>query len=146
LREQVHARGLDGNFVLLGPRPPEAMPRYFAVADALLVTLRRDPAFALTIPSKLQSYLACGRPVIAALDGEGARIVTEAGAGFTSPAQNGQALADAVLALSQLPESERAAMGDRGRQYSQLHFSRDRLMDHLERWMTEVATGTPCAS
>ncbi len=146
LREQIRARGLDGEFVLLGPRPSEAMPRYFAAADALLVTLRRDPAFALTIPSKLQSYLACGRPVIAALDGEGARIVTEAGAGFSSPAQNGQALADAVLALSQLPESERAAMGDRGRQYSQLHFSRDRLMDHLERWMTEVATGTPCAS
>ncbi len=55
------------------------MPRFFALADALLVTLKPEPIFALTIPSKVQAYLACGRPIVAALDGEGARVVREAG-------------------------------------------------------------------
>ena len=62
------------------------MPRYFALADALLVTLRNQPIFSLTIPAKVQSYLACGKPIIAALDGEGARVVQEAGAGLTAEA------------------------------------------------------------
>ncbi len=82
LEERVRALGLERQLHVLGPRPVEAMPRYFSLADALLVSLRRDPAFALTVPTKLQSYLACGRPVLAALDGEGARIVEEAQAGL----------------------------------------------------------------
>lgn len=146
LREQISVRGLGETIFMIGSRPPEAMPRYFAAADALLVTLRRDPVFALTIPSKLQSYLACGRPVVAALDGEGARIIAEAGVGFSGPAEDAEALANAVLALWRLPDSERAAMGERGRQYSQLHFARDHLMDQLERWMAQVTAGTSCAS
>jgi len=65
LEGQVRALGLERHVHLLGPRPVSAMPRYLALADALLVTLRRDPIFERTIPTKLQSYLACGRPVMA---------------------------------------------------------------------------------
>src|SRR5262249_27745719 len=79
VESEVKARGL-GNVRLLGQRPSEEMPRLFAQADVLLATLRREPIFAYTIPSKIQSYLACGRPIIAAMDGEGGRIVREAGA------------------------------------------------------------------
>ena len=75
--------------------------------DVLLVTLRREPIFAYTIPSKLQSYLACGRPVLAALEGEGARIVKEAAAGWAVPAEDPRSLADAVLAASRLPRPQR---------------------------------------
>ena len=107
--------GLSGTVHLLGRYPPEAMPRFFALADALLVTLKKEPIFALTIPAKVQSYLACGRPVIAALDGEGARVVQEAGAGLTGPAGDPEALADNVLAMYRLSKSQRRAMGLRGR-------------------------------
>ena len=79
--EEVRSKGLQDRFHLLGRYPAERMPYFFALSEALLVTLRQDPIFALTIPSKIQSYLACGRPVIAALDGEGARVVDQAGAG-----------------------------------------------------------------
>lgn len=56
---------------MLGRHLVEAMPRFFALADALLVTLKKETIFALTIPSKIQSYLACAKPIIAVLDGEG---------------------------------------------------------------------------
>jgi glycosyltransferase involved in cell wall biosynthesis len=140
--EQVQERGLAGNVHLLGRRPQESMPRYFALADVLLVTLRKDPIFALTIPSKLQSYLACGKPIVAALDGEGARVVVESGAGRSAPSGDANALADAIMEIYRLPEHERAAMGLRGRQYYQTHFNRERLLDILETWMMELSKGT----
>ena len=96
---------------LLGRHPMETMPRFFSLADALLVTLKKEPIFALTIPSKVQSYLACAKPIIAGLDGEGARVVEESGSGFTCPAENPEALAETVLKMYRMPASEREAMG-----------------------------------
>lgn len=138
LREEVGRRGLTGRVHLLGPHPLERMPAFFAAADALLVSLKRAPIFALTIPGKVQSYLACGRPILAMLDGEGARVVEEAGAGLTCPAEDGPALAENVLALAALPASEREAYGRRGREYYEKHFDRRMLFDRLESWMREV--------
>jgi glycosyltransferase involved in cell wall biosynthesis len=123
---------------LLGRYPAEAMPRYFALSDALLVTLKKEPIFALTIPSKVQSYLACAKPVIAALDGEGARIIEEAGAGLTCPAENPQALADAVLKMYTIPQNHRKRMGDSGRRYFDKNFEREMLLSRLEGWMCEL--------
>jgi glycosyltransferase involved in cell wall biosynthesis len=138
VEDQVRKRGLIGNVHLLGRHPVEAMPRYFSLADALLVTLRKEPIFELTIPSKVQSYLACAKPVIAALDGEGARVIREAGAGIACPAENPAALAKAVLALYSMSETEREAMGLSGRDYFEAHFERTMLLDRLEKWMKEV--------
>jgi glycosyltransferase involved in cell wall biosynthesis len=114
------------------------MPDYFAHADAMLVSLRKDPIFALTIPAKVQSYLACGKPIIAALDGEGAAVVTEAGAGIAVGAENPRALADAVLKLYEMSQAEREAVGARGRQYFEQHFEREMLLTRLESWMQDV--------
>ena len=136
---EVRARGLDDTFHLLGQRPAESMPRYFAQADVLLATLRREPIFAYTIPSKLQSYLACGRPVVAALEGEGGRIIEEAGAGWAVAPEEPRALADAVLAAAALSPAEREAMGDRGEAYFREHFEREKLLSRLEQ---ELAMAT----
>jgi colanic acid biosynthesis glycosyl transferase WcaI len=138
--EQVRERGLTETVHLIGRRPQESMPRYFALADVLLVTLRKDPIFALTIPSKVQSYLACAKPIVAALDGEGARVVEESGAGRSAPAGDASALAEAVLEIYRLPEQERCAIGQRGRQYYEAHFDRERLLESLEAWMMELST------
>lgn len=139
--EQVRERGLTGSVHLLGRHPQESMPRYFALADALLVTLRKDPIFALTIPSKVQSYLACAKPIVAALDGEGARVVVESGAGRSAPAGDANGLAKAIMEIYRLSEQERTAMGLRGRQYYESHFDRNRLLDSLEGWMIEFSKG-----
>ena len=138
LADQVARLGLGDTFHLLGSRPLEDMPACFASADALLVTLAPARLFALTIPSKVQSYLAAGRPIVGALDGEGARVIAEANAGVTVPAGAGADLGRAVMTLRDMPAGERAAMGWRGRQYFERHFRRDSLIDRLEATMREV--------
>lgn len=130
---EVKSRGLSDRVHFLGRHPAETMPRFFALADVLLVTLRRDPVFAMTVPSKLQSYLACGRPIVAALDGEGARVLAESGAGVACPADDAQALAAAVLRLKGLPATEREEMGRRGRAYFEAEYERGILLQRLTR-------------
>lgn len=145
VEDEIRERELGRTVHLLGRRPPEAMPRYFSLVDVLLVTLRKEPIFTLTIPTKVQSYLACARPILAALEGEGARIIEEAEAGLSVAPEDPGALAEAALALYRTPETERNAMGLRGRKYSESHFERRMLLDLLECRMNELrgeVTGT----
>jgi len=139
IQRQVIERDLSETVHLLGRYPAEAMPRFFALSDVLLVTLKKEPIFALTIPSKVQSYLACAKPIIAALDGEGARVVEEAGAGVTCPAENPKALAEAVLNLYNVSKADRKEMGKKGRSYFEKHFERKMLLDRLEGWMEKLS-------
>ncbi|MCF8077813.1 MAG: glycosyltransferase family 4 protein [Desulfobacterales bacterium] len=146
VEKEVEKRGLQRSVHLLGRFPAESMPRFFALSDALLVTLKNDPVFALTIPSKVQSYLACGRPVIAALEGEGARIIEESGAGIACPAEDPHCLSEAVLRLYNMSSKKRKKMGEKGRDYFEHNFERELLLDRLEGWMYRLAGGTPVKS
>ncbi|MBM3345039.1 MAG: glycosyltransferase family 4 protein [Betaproteobacteria bacterium] len=141
VREQVLARGLTDTVHLTGAFPLETMPPLFAAADALLVTLKADPIFALTIPGKIQSYLACGRPVVGMLDGEGANVLRESGAARVGPSGDAKALATNVMALYQMRGEARQAMGEAGRAYYRQHFERDRLMTQLEQWFNQARDG-----
>jgi glycosyltransferase involved in cell wall biosynthesis len=138
MTQEVKRLELVGNITFLGRYPVESMPNFFAAADALLVTLKADDVFAQTIPSKVQSYMACGKPVLAALNGEGARVVREASAGLIAVAEDAGGLAEAVLTLQGMSEAERRAMGQRGRDYYETHFERDMLITRLEQWIQEV--------
>lgn len=128
--EAAQQRNLN-NLHLPGRFPMETMPSFMQKASALLVTLADSPIFAATVPNKVQAYLAAGRPIIACLNGEGARIVAEAGAGLSTPAEDAQALADTILHLYRLSPSEREKMGDNGRRYYQEHFDHEHLVDEL---------------
>ena len=139
LEEEVRRRGLE-NVVLPGRFALSAMPAFYAAASALLVSLRDEPIFALTIPSKVQGYLAAGKPIIASLNGEGARIVIEASAGVVSAAGDSGALADAVLKLYRLDADKRAKMGENARRYATENFSLDRLAADLEIQLDELST------
>jgi glycosyltransferase involved in cell wall biosynthesis len=120
-----------GNLHLPGRFPIKSMPGFMQSASALLVTLDDKEVFNATIPNKVQAYLAAGRPILACLNGEGAKLVTAAGAGYAVPTQNGRALADAVLLLYRLLPEEREAMGARGRLYYTQHFAHNLLIDQL---------------
>jgi len=133
--EQIQKRDLTGNFHLLGRHPVDAMPRFFSLADVLLVTLRKEPIFALTVPAKIQSYMACAKPVIAALDGEGARIIEEADAGIGCPAENPEALAEGVLDIYRMTPQERNRLGQNGLAYFGRHFERQVLLPRLDAWI-----------
>lgn len=130
MRQEAQQRGLD-NMHLPGRFPVETMPGFMQKASALLVTLADREIFKATIPSKVQAYLAAGRPILACLNGEGADLVTAAGAGLAVPAEDGRALADAILRLYRMPDAEREAMGARGRLYYAEQFTHDKLVDQL---------------
>lgn len=128
--EQVKVRELS-NLHLPGRYPVETMPGLMQKASALLVSLTDQPIFAATVPNKMQAYMAAGRPILACLNGEGARLVVESGAGLSVPAEDARGLAAAVLRLYEMPSDERAAMGANGRRYFKEHFDHDRLIDEL---------------
>lgn len=130
MREEVRKRELT-NLHLPGRFPVETMPGLMQQASALLVTLTDQPIFAVTVPNKVQAYMASGKPIIACLNGEGARVVTEAEAGLAVPAEDAKALADAVLQLYAMAPMERDKLGSNGRRYYKAHFGHDQLVDEL---------------
>jgi glycosyltransferase involved in cell wall biosynthesis len=119
------------NVVFKGRRPASQMPKFFATAGALLVHLRRAPLFAINVPSKLQSYLASGRPVLAALEGVGAQIVQDAHGGIVCDPDDPQALRDAVRRLRDMPKRDREVMGMNARQYYEANFARGLILSRL---------------
>jgi colanic acid biosynthesis glycosyl transferase WcaI len=120
------------NFRFLGQQPLETMPAYFSYADCMLVTLKKNPVFALTIPGKVQAYMACGKPIIAALDGEGKALIERANCGITANADDKEQLATMVLKMYQLSSKEREQLGMNGLSYAHQYFNRDRLIGRLE--------------
>ena len=138
VEEEVKKRQLSGNVHLLGSYPPEVMPAFFAEADVLLVTLKHSPIFSLTIPGKVQSYLACGRPIVAALGGEGSSLIFRASAGLACPPEDPEALAQTILKMYRTPAGEREKMGRNGSEYCRSHFNRAQIFDQLEEWMKEL--------
>jgi colanic acid biosynthesis glycosyl transferase WcaI len=130
--DEIKRRNLQDCVFMMGRHPVERMPSFFKHANALLVSLKDEPIFAMTIPGKLQSYLAAGIPVVAMLNGEGAELVEGSCAGLVCPAGDHAGLAAAVLKLSQMPDAERAAMGIRGLELTCSEFDRDRLVTKLE--------------
>lgn len=138
LAEEKRRRDLPMLY-LPGRFAPEDMPTILGRASVLLVSLRKEDIFALTVPSKVQTYLSVGRPIIAALDGEGARVVTEAGAGIAAPAGNAMALATAIRHMASLPETERQTMGLSGRRYFDMHFAPDRITALLSEHLAAAA-------
>ena len=124
------------NVVFFGRRPLEEMPGLYAQADAMLVTLRSDKALSLTLPGKVQSYMAAGKPVIGAIDGETQEVILAARCGFCARAEDAQALADCIRRF--VDSNEKVEMGRIAREYSEAHFEKALFMDRLEEEMKET--------
>ena len=132
VNQKIKELNLEDNFFLLGAFPSTEMPKYFSCADALVVSLKKDPIFALTIPSKIQSYLACGKPIITSLDGEGSKIIEDANAGFTSPSEDCEGLVANIKKFLTLSNEEQKTLGQNGIAYFNIEFEREILVDRLE--------------
>lgn len=138
-QREVQRLGLT-NVHMPGRFAAEQMPAILAQASALLVSLARDPIMSQTVPSKMQAYLAAGRPIIAALDGEGARVVEQAGAGITCPAEDAAALAQAVRTLHATSAQALERMGQSGRRYYEQHFEPGVLARRLAQRFADLVT------
>lgn len=113
-----------------GRRPFEEMPAFYRMADAMLLTLTDDPLVSMTLPAKLQSYMAAGKPIIAAVNGEAAQVIEESGCGYCAQAGDAEGLANAVVRF--ITAEDRDSLGKKGRQYYHEQFGKDRFMDVLE--------------
>lgn len=133
IQEQINEKGLTEKFHFLGSYPPEQMPYYFTCADGLLITLKKADIFSYTIPGKLQSYLACGKPIIGALDGIGNKIISESNSGFASVAENHEILANNILTLYKLSKAEKEKLSNNARTYFDKNFNKQNLLERLEK-------------
>lgn len=138
VEDEVASRGLQGTVHLLGQFAVTDMPSMFAGADIMLVTLRPDEFVNLTIPSKLQSYLASGKAVVGAIDGEGAAVIQASGAGMSAPAGDAEGLAACVRTLRARGHDGLDAMGKQGLDYFRENFAGDMLLDRFERWCQDL--------
>jgi colanic acid biosynthesis glycosyl transferase WcaI len=130
LMERAERLGLD-NVIFGGERRVEEIPFLLARADVCLSALLPDPYLEKIITVKIFEYLACEKPVVAALAGETARVLTDSGGGIVVPAGAARSMAEAILGLYQQPE-RRIAMGKAGRRYVEEHFSRSVWAAQLE--------------
>lgn len=136
LQAMVQERGLT-NVRFLPPVPRADTPGVLRVADVFLLPNRRGEFYRMNLPNKLFDFLASGRPIVVAGEGESGDLVQRAGAGRIVPAEDGAAMARAVIELASLSNKERGAMGESGRRYVLEHYNRDKLsqifLDVLER-------------
>jgi len=132
IQEQINEKGLKEKFHFLGSFPPEQMSHYFTCADGLLITLKKADIFSYTIPGKLQSYLACGKPIIGALDGIGNKIISESNSGFASEAEDHELLANNILSLYKLSKAEKEKLSNNALTYFDKNFNKQHLLERLE--------------
>lgn len=131
LEELARVMALE-NVVFLERQPVERIGRILALADVLLVHLKDDPLFCITIPSKTQAYMAAGKPVLMAVRGDAADLVERAGAGLCCEPENAVALADAVTGMSAMPRAELNAMGGAAKSFYNRELSLRAGVDHFE--------------
>ena len=137
LKEAVQTRGLN-NVIFLGRLPAEEMPRIYALADALLIHLRDDPLFRITIPHKVFTYMASGKPVLAAVAGDAASVIESEEAGLTCAPGDAVALASTARELLALPEAKRCQLGENGRRAACKHYARAPLVAQIDHLLEDV--------
>ena len=135
LQQLSESKGLE-KLRFYGRRPLDEMPEFYRKADAMLITLRADPIISCTLPGKVQSYMAAGKPIIGAIDGETARVIKDANCGFCGKAENPEELADHIKRFLLSPEKE--ALGKNSRNYYEHNFSRNKFFASLEKEFFEL--------
>lgn len=119
------------NVTFYGRCPLEEMPHFYAMADAMLVTMKADPVLSLTLPGKVQSYMAAAKPIIGAINGETETVIRESQCGLCGPAEDGDTLAGNIRAF--ISDANRTTFGLNAGAYYETHFAKERFLDNLER-------------
>lgn len=120
-----------------GSVPAREVPKFTALADALLISLSDSPDLGLTVPGKLASYMAAGKPILASMNGAGFAAVQQSGGGLVSPACDQQALADNMVKLYAMDSAQRAALGAKAKEYYLAHYRRAELLRRLETFILQ---------
>ncbi|HRN97001.1 MAG TPA: glycosyltransferase family 4 protein [Candidatus Saccharibacteria bacterium] len=126
LENEVKRLNIDDQFVFEGFKPVEDVPKYQTIADATIVALSKSPLFEYGIPAKVYSYMASGKPILGAMDGEGKRLINEySSCGFCVDSGDSKGLAKSIAKLVNMPKTDRKKMGRNGQKYHFEHFERE---------------------
>ena len=139
LREEKIKRKLT-NVYIEGSYPINLMPGILSQASSLLVSLTNHPIINLTIPGKLQAYLASGKPIIGCISGEAAKIIKASNSGFICEPGDSDNLARIVLDLYSTSSKDRKKMGISGQAYFKSNFSSDIVVDQMIKYINSIET------
>jgi glycosyltransferase involved in cell wall biosynthesis len=116
LKKRAHNMGLR-NVLFIPQQPMSEIGAILALADVLLVHLKDDPLFRITVPCKIQAYLAVGRPILVGVRGDAADLVVNAKAGFPCTPENAESIAEGVRKFLKMSQQELDTMGENGRKF-----------------------------
>lgn len=131
VEQQIREHGLQDRITMLGRFDMKYMPSFFNAADCLLLPLKDDEIMNLTVPAKMQAYMANGKPIIAMINGDANELVKEVGCGISVPASSPAELVEALKQMKALPKEEQQLMGERGRRYCDENYSKRKILDQL---------------
>lgn len=132
LMETVHTKKIDNMFNFIPKQPASKIPEFIAACDSAFLCLTKNPLFAMTIPAKLQTYMACGTPVIASADGETSEIIKKSKAGLSSPAGDRSQLADNIAELAFTSKGNLKEMSINARNYYDHNFNKEELLNRMD--------------
>ena len=127
---QIRENSVEDMFIMIDRQPAERIPQFLACCDAAFISFMDNLLFANTIPAKLQSYMACGMPIIASASGETEMIISEASCGICTPIGKEDALAEGIYTM--ICSMDLKQMSHNSQEYYDLHFNKKKLMDMLD--------------
>lgn len=139
IQRRVTSAGVDDLIKLVGRHPTSKMPDFYALADAMIISLKDSEIFRLTVPYKLQTYMGAGKPVIGSISGETKRIIEEANIGYCAEAGDLEGFCDSVGQFARLTTGQRKSLSLNARNYFDAHYNADKVFDDLERKLCSVA-------
>jgi len=138
LHQFVQERDLQHSFVFLPPCSPEEVAFVYAEADANVITLKSDPVLSLTIPSKVQSCLATGKPIVAVVDGEAERALLETRSTFCTRPGDVHGLVESVRTLVDLSETDRKKLGESGRSWYNQYYTENAVVEKINHCLRQL--------
>ena len=126
------------NVHFIGRKPQEAMPGLIAEADALLITLKNQSNYNLTLPGRTQAFMACGKPIICCANGETARVIKSAGCGLIAEADNAEELANRIIESSIMSKDDLIHMGSSGLEYSKINYDKNTVFQNIEKTLEGI--------
>jgi len=132
LKKIIFDQGLSEYFYFIDRQPAEKIPEILSEHDVALLTLANDKLFSMTIPAKLQSYMACGMPIIGSVSGESSNIIQESHSGMTSSPEDVEMFIKNLLRFSEISKKDLNIMGENSREYYEQNFNKDKLLKEMD--------------
>ena len=129
--KQISDNSVQDMFIMIDRQPPERIPELLAACDAAFISFMPDPLFEKTIPAKLQSYMACGMPILASANGETKRIIEESNCGICVELGNAKLMKNAIITMSTQSKTQ---MHNLSRTYFEKHFEKDKILKYLDKF------------